>query len=38
MILTLNTWLTLCEKQAQFDQHVLDQYKLTGVPIWERTT
>lgn len=38
MILTLNTWLMLCEKQAKFDQHVLDQYKLTGVPIWERTT
>lgn len=38
MILTLNTWLLLCEKQAQFDRHVLDQYKLTSVPIWERTT
>lgn len=38
MILQVGTWLLLCEKQAQFDQHILEQYKLTGVPIWERTT
>lgn len=38
MILTVATWIMLCEKQATFDKHVLDQYALTEVPIWERTT
>lgn len=33
MILTVATWVMLCEKQATFDQHVLDQYGLMEVPI-----